>query len=384
MVHSNDFHKYSIKELMGFHFQVPSVLTPKLKCPHNTAITETNSSSIFSLTPLYNTIIYPIYEEYNDITLTEKTFHEMTGISLKDFMVFVEKGRIIPYFQRTYARYDPEFIKVFLEPGLPRISYYHMLLLRQQNNCKAMNRRCDECALLQEKSFNELKPLIKRSDDGETRGCAACFSMLLASGVNKDAILKSQQVGTTICSLVEASIAKNMGTALKTNCTIAKNALDLLSAQTNPEILDAIVKGLKVSYSPDLDLESYLNLLDGKTTKAIKQITEKILSDPFAREYTDVLNAKLFEYNREIEEVSKSRSAKFYHAISDIAVYSAKKAVENAIQSDVKIEKKTLHESSEWIGSKLMDAQAKVTGKDWTIAQIYRMRCKLSDCKKVT
>jgi wobble nucleotide-excising tRNase len=150
------------------------------------------------------------------------------------------------------------------------------------------------------------------------------------------------------------------------------------------ESIDAIVRGLRVKYTPDLDLGSYLDLLDGKTTRAIREITKKIMEDPYAAKYSEHLNSKIVEFNREIEQVGKSRTAKFYHAVSDIAVYGGSKFVERQTESYVKSNKKELHKVSEWIASKFMDFHAKVTGKDWTIAQLYRTRCKIGECRKPT
>ena len=101
-----------------------------------------------------------------------------------------------------------------------------------------------------------------------------------------------------------------------------------------------------------------------------------------ALKYSERLNAKIFEYDREIEEVANTRMAKFYHAVSDIAVYGGNKFVERQSQGFIKGTKKELSQISEFIGSKLMDTHARITGKDWTFAQIYRFKCKIKDCAK--
>jgi len=85
----------------------------------------------------------------------------------------------------------------------------------------------------------------------------------------------------------------------------------------------------------------------------------------------------------EIEEIGKSKAAKFYSAVSDVAVYGGSSFVERQTNSHVKIAKKDLHKASEWIASKLMDLHAMATGKDWTIAQLYRTRWKIEHCKEV-
>lgn len=94
------------------------------------------------------------------------------------------------------------------------------------------------------------------------------------------------------------------------------------------------------------------------------------------------MNSKVFEFNREIGELATSRSAAFYEAVSEIAVYGGTKFVERQSEGFLKTRKKDLGRVEEWIASKLMDVHAKVTGKDWTIAQLYKARCKIEQCRK--
>jgi len=127
------------------------------------------------------------------------------------------------------------------------------------------------------------------------------------------------------------------------------------------------VTGLNVKYTNDVDLQSYLSILDSKTTKAVREIVKRILADPFATKNTDRLSSEIFSYNKEIEEV---------------AVYGGNKFVERETKGLIKSGDKYLHKMQEWITSRLIDIHARVSGKDWTIAQLYKTRCRIEKCRK--
>jgi hypothetical protein len=147
------------------------------------------------------------------------------------------------------------------------------------------------------------------------------------------------------------------------------------------EQLETIVKGLRISYSNDIDVGSYLDLLDGKTTKAIREIVKKITSDPYSIKFSERLNAKIYEVNKEIEEIGKSKASKFYQSVSDIAIYGGSKYLEGQSNGLIKPNKADAHKTSEWLASKLFDLHAKATRKDWTFAQVYKTRLKIEKCK---
>ena len=104
------------------------------------------------------------------------------------------------------------------------------------------------------------------------------------------------------------------------------------------------------------------------------------MEDPYAVKYSERLNAKLCDLNEEIEEIGKTRWAKFYRAVSDIAVYGGSKYAEIQTGELIKPKTRDLHKTSEWIASKLLDVHARMTKKDWTLAQVYRTRAKMDKC----
>jgi hypothetical protein len=383
--------KTHLGEILGFQPKYPAVFIPRVRCANiapNSSICRkaenTPGGNIFALAPMYDSIIYPIVpwnDEQEKLTISE--FKKYTDVSLKDFMTFVERGRIIPYFAAEYEQYDEQLISNFLEPGIPRISLYHMELVRRKTMCAFVNSDCNRCKEMTKIAEEDLK---REVDDGEKlakRGCSLCLARAYSLGIAKQDLLKTSSFGDTLCGIVDIVASRNMGATYKTNCWYKKEALSLVAgSQGVSEPFETIVKGLKVSYSSELDLENYLDIIDSKTTRAIREITKKITEDPFALKYSERLNSKLFEFNREIEEVGKSRMAKFYQAISDIAVYGGTKFAEHQSQSYLKVASRDAHKASEWLASKFMDLHAKATGKDWTIAQISRTRWKIDECKK--
>lgn len=384
--------KLSVKEIIGFDLKEPEVYIPKVLCGNVVAdsaycpvMTEENlATSIFSLAPLYNTLVYPVNAYYNKSKMTELSFKKANGISLEEFLTFVHKRRIIPYFSHQYQNYEPDFISHFLEPGTPRISMSHMNLVRLQNYCKLMNYDCNKCKATVKTAEEEL-PLVKKNvEDPKKDACGDCLSMAYVIGVCKEELIKYNSPRALLCSIGDVITSRNLGAAYKTNCPIARDALGYVAGiQSIEKGFETIVKGLKVSYSSDMDLGSYLDLLDSRTTKAIREIIQKIMEDPFAAKYSERLNARIVDYNREVEEIGKSRMARFYNAVSDVAVVGGSEFVERQTASYLKVGKKDLHKISDWIASKLMDIHAKATGKDWTIAQLYRTRRKLEHCKNV-
>jgi hypothetical protein len=389
----------SIKDILGFSIKGSSVFIPRVPCAHVVpsgdfcmSFDEVHASSIFSLSPVYDSLIYPISSHLSrksDIKLTESNFNLANGISLEKFITGIHAGKIIPHFSGKYQDYEPNFIKNFLEPGMPRISTLHMQLIRKYSVCKAVGGNCQKCQATSKTAQDDLKKLeyFKDSDEKtlqQLKACGGCLSMLYDLGINREALLKSNNVGSSTCALVDVLAARNLDAVYKSNCAIAKNALSYFSSNKGSEdSLETIVSGLKIMYSPEMDFAQYLDFLDSRTTRAVREITKKILEDPYASKYQERLNAKVFEFNREVQELRKSRTAKFYHAVSDIAVYGGNKYVEKQTGSLVKASKKNLSASSDWIASKFLDLHAKATGKDWTIAQIYRTQAKIEKCRTI-
>lgn len=382
----------ALNDIIGFDLKEPVVFIPRVPCSHVapsvvshcTPARERPTTSILTLLPLYNTLVYPIPSTYGKTKMSEVTFKEANDISLIDFLKTVEKGRIIPYFITKYRDYNVDFLRHFLEPGLPRISFMHMQLINRRNACKLTNGDCRKCGEGAKIARKDIAAFVKDTRKLEIlRACAVCLQRAYEMGINKEKLLETTSPRHTLCAIIDILASRNIEAAFQTNCPIVKETLGLFAGA--PEIedpIETIVKGLKVKYTTDLNFESYLELLDGKTTKAVREVTKKILEDPFASKYSERLNSKIFEFNREVEEVAKSKTAKFYHAVSDIAVYGGSKFIERKTQGYLHLGRKRLHRVSEWIASKLMDFHAKATGKDWTVAQLYRTRWKIEQCRK--
>lgn len=378
--------EYSIKEILGIDLKSPTVFIPRVNCRFiapSGNITKNSSelSAIFSLAPVYDTVICPIRTSFLETKVSESNFKVANGISLEELITFIERGRVIPYFEGDLQYYDQNLIKHFLEPGLPRFSRLHIELVRKHNLCGFASGDCKKCASFTKSALKDI-----RKSEGYTKSlddCAPCLSSLYLRGLEKRNIPKDPRYQSLLCALVDIITATNMGAVYKSSCITGKNALSAFSQMTqDTETIEAVVTGLKVKYSPELELESYLELLDGKTTRAIREIINRVMQDPFATKYSERLNAKIFEFNREIEEVGKSRVAKFYQAVSDIAVCAGSRYIESQAQSIVRINKNNKQVASEWIASKLVDAHARVTGKNWAFVQLYKVRCKIEKCKK--
>jgi len=383
--------KWSIEDIVGFKLKEPTVFLPRVSCAHLAPSVasickfagEKTATSILTLLPLYDSLVYPISPNFGDTKMSEENFEEANEISLMDFLKIVERGRIIPYFVSRYQVYDVSFLQHFLEIGIPRISNRHMDLIRAQNSCGFTNEDCEKCEANSRSAQKDLANFLKKGTISEdNKSCANCLANAYSMGIEKDRIFQSHSPRQTLCAISDIRISRNMGGVFQTNCPICVETLRLFTGVTEIEnAVEAIVDGLRVKYTRDLDFEGYLELLDEKTTRAIREITKKILEDPFATKYSERLNAKIFSFNREVEEVAKTRTAKFYHAISDIAVYGGNKFVERQTQGYLQAGKKDVSKVSRWIASKLMDYHAKVMGKDWTVAQLYRTQCKIEQCK---
>lgn len=386
--------KYSTSDITGFDLEAPNVFIPRVPCAHVAAESEYGyctlavekpTVSILTLLPLYNTLIFPIFPKFSEAKVTQATFEKINDIAPREFLKAVWKGRIIPYFTSLYQNYDNDFLQHFLEPGLPRISSPHMSLIRKLNTCSLSDGDCEACNekhRIAEKDVSAIAEVLKKREI--PHDCISCLFRAYAIGISKETLLKTSSPLFTLCATQDVLASRNIDAAFQTNCPNAMEALSLFAGTSEiPEPIDTIVKGLKVKYTRELDFESYLELLDGKTTRAIKKVTERILEDPFASKYSEQLNSKIFEFNREIEEVAKSKTAKFFHAVSDIAVYGGSKFVERRTKGYIQLGKEHLQKASEWLASKLMDFHARATGKDWTIAQLYRTRWKLAQCKKL-
>jgi hypothetical protein len=378
--------KISIEEILGIPIAAPRVFIPRVNCRFISPsgdLTKTSSElhSIFSLCPTYNSVVLPIRAKYENGKITERNFERANGISLKNFLTFIERGRVIPYFETGLKNYDQKLLEHFLEPGLPRISWTQIELIRKHNMCSFTGGDCKKCNNLATEAKKDMTAVGATGKD--LSECAPCLSSLYMWGVKKESIPHYAGHQNPLCAMVDFVAARNLDAVFSSSCPIGKSAVNAFySSSTTTEKIDAIVTGLKIKYSPDLDLESYLDLLDEKTTRAIRKIIEEITKAPFVAENSERLNARIYAFNREIDEIGKSSASKIYRAVSDIAVMGVSKGIENQTQSLVKINKNTARDASEWLASKFIDVNAAIHGKSWAIAQLYRTRCKIETCKK--
>jgi hypothetical protein len=382
--------KMTVKDILGFDVKKPAVLIPSTSCGHLapsvasycSSINEKPATSIFTLLPMYDALVYPIQAKIGGNKVSESNFHDAHDISVKDFLNIIDKGRIIPFFSTEYCNYDTGLMEHFLEPGRPRISRNHMTLIERINTCSIFS-DCKSCNQNVAVAKKDIIDVLKKPAKGKNKDCYRCLARAYGSGITKDQILQLSQPAPILCLFGDIVASRNLGGVFKSNCPLALEALGLFSCFSKTEkAVDTIVSGLRVKYTTELDLESYLSVLDGKTTRAVREVVKKILEDPYAAKYSEVLNSKIFEFNRELRELAASRSAAFYEAVSEIAVYGGTKFAERQTQGLLKSSGKNLRKVEEWVASKLMDVHARVTGKDWTIAQLYKARCKIEQCRK--
>lgn len=72
--------------------------------------------------------------------------------------------------------------------------------------------------------------------------------------------------------------SRNLDGVFKSNCPLANEALSSFSGfRMNENAIETIVSGLRVKYTTELDLESYLSVLDGKTTRAMREVVKRSL-----------------------------------------------------------------------------------------------------------
>ena len=381
--------KLKVRDIIGFDLNETLVFVAPPRCGHWSNSTATHCSiikeeigtSIFSLLPLYDQIVYSIPPVYHKQLLSLKNFKESNGLTFEDFKEIIYKGKIIPYFPGKYGIYDSELIKRFLEPGIPRISQAHMRLIKNMNCCKIV-KDCKTCEGLNYVARKDTLEINKK-DAEVTEVCSSCLRLAYQNGISKDNILRMSSPKLALCNIPEIIASRNIDAVFKSGCPAALETLNVFASfPGRDKTIETVVTGLNVKYTNDVDLQSYLSILDSKTTKAVREIVKKILADPFATKNTDRLSSKIFSYNKEIEEVAKTKAAKFFNAISEVAVYGGNKFVERETKGLIKSGDKYLHKMQEWITSGLIDIHARVTGKDWTIAQLYKTRCRIEKCRK--
>ena len=379
--------RLTVSDIIGFELKSAALVSlPKcgVVCSSNLSQTET---SIFSLLPLYESILCPIVPDgyYGERKVNAKNFFKFYGIAFNQFIELVRRKRVIPYFLSAYNSYERSLILPFMEPGIPRISVQSLQLIKLMGICNIVS--CDEC----KKTFSRVEADIKqfldmrRFETKEKHDCRGCLLTAYLNGITKDRILGLSNPDIALCDVPQIIISKNLNAVYQSNCSIGKESLAVFSKESprgHPEAVETILDGLEIKYSNEIDLNSYLDLLDSKTTKAIRQAIKKIMEDPFASKSYDRLNARICDYNNQVEEIANNRIAKFFNAVSEIAVFGVSKTIEKETDGAFKLGKSNRTSVSQSIASALLDTHSKITHKDWSIAQIYKTKCKIQAMKK--
>ena len=376
---------FSIKDVLGIELERPLVTIPRVGCG-------VPSSSVWSLLPLYQSVILPIspriaFDEKTAKKITTvKEFEHYYDMTPDEFAILAQKGRVIPYFSQYFEMYDKKLIEPFLEPGVPRITHDRLRLLNYLNHCKSFKPDCKRCEAFLNLAKKDLTTVFNKPDLAKS-ACSNCLSGLYMSGHRDQFLNLAHQLKdvdnlrSRICSGDWLTTSRNLDSILQTECPALLNIMTALSPLPESVSLEYIVKGLKVKYNPEIPLETYLDIMDGKTGKALRNIVKRIVKDPLACKYLDRLNAKIFEINREVEQLSKSKTSKIFSAMSDVVIYGGTEFIKQQSKKYINLPEHGLKKVGEWLSEKGMDLESKIVGRDWEIAQLFRARCKLEKCK---
>lgn len=363
----------TLEKLLGFQLPKARCFVPPVPCGNTMA-------PIMSLVPMYETVFLPVYSHYwrdeNEYKISkDSVFKRQHSLTPSELTILAEKGCVIPYFESSYVSYDEKIIKPLLQPGVPKISPAQMAQIRGA----PIN------WLKEDKKWSSKRRLashdIGKFKFPKGRKCATCLSACYMIGLRKYFYGPKYKGWRAACFVSYALSTGIFEAVLQTECAIAKDILSSIGHLPEEVSLEYILKGLKVNYSRNIPLEEYVDIFDGKTSKALRRIVANLLNDPLSRKYTQRLSARIYELNQQVEELAEGRTAKVFEAISDMALYGGKKFIESKSQQYIKIPKKGFIKLAEWLASKGVDLQAKRERKDWSIAQLYKTRCKLERCK---
>lgn len=382
--------KFDVWKYIGFNISGSKVIVPHNPCGHPLI-------SPYSLLPMYDCLLFPVnpyVEQYYGTKtgtvlkahkITDKNvFQQVHGLTSHEIAYLAERGRIIPCFNHPYAEYDEKIIEPLLQTGVPRLSLGVKRALENLFTGIVRSSKGED--------FKKYRDLAKK-DLTENFGllenpawkdaidvCGECLASLYAEGLRGVVTACGIRNIEYICVMNELRFSQFLGAVIQTECRETKDIVANWSGLPHGSSFEAIANGLKVNYRNDIPLESYLDILDSKTTAAVRTIVQRLLSDPLASKYSERLSAKVFEFNQQIEELSKSKAAKIFSVVSDIVVYGGSRFVESQSQKMIRMPKKGLQKMAEWIASKGLDVQARLTGKDWAIAQLCKTRCKIEKC----
>ena len=360
------------EKIAGFRLRGTRSLVPELPC-------WLTAASIMSLLPLYETIFLPIYphfrtedeEEWRKIDEVP-VFRSRHGLTPDEISTLAAKGRVIPYFTTRFTLYDEKIIAPIIQPGIPRLSGQQMSAFRLSGYFES--RKKAEWENIHSQVENDFPIYYK----GWPKECGFCIETSYAMGL-RDYMIGNKKLGVA-CLATYSPASQFLDAVLQTECPVAREALSCYGGLPLGTSLGYVLEGLKVKYIPEMPLDVYSDVFDGNTAKALRKIVGDLLSDPLTSKYVSRLNAKIFDLNQEVEEIGEGRAAKVFEAVSDIAVYGGKKFIESRSEGYVRIPKKGLQRVAEWIASKGVDLAAKISKKDWALAQVYKARCKLKKC----
>ena len=367
-----------LEALLGFQLPKTKCFVPSVDCGHI-------MTPLMSLVPIYENVLLPIHSNYwpyegnKAIRIEEdSTFKSQHGLIPSDLAILAEKGRVIPYFSARYEYYDEKTIKPLLQPGVPRISYGIMEMIR--GSAIGIIREGKNWMGSYELASKDIRNLNFPKEEEVRINCTMCLSVCYMLGLRQH-FQKSEFGRPHACFVSYAISTQVLDAVLQTECPLATSVLSNIGDLPEGISIEYILKGLKVNYSPDIPLEDYVDIFDGKTSKALRKILMDLLSDPLSRKYNERLNARIYDLNRQVEELAEGKTAKIFEAISDMALYGGKKFVESQTQRYIKVPKKGFIRLGEWLASKGVDLAAKTQRRDWSIAQLYKARCKLERCK---
>lgn len=334
-----------------------------------------------ALLPLYDEIVIVIPDSYKD----KKTFKEQLQFDPEEIALLAEKGRVIPSFNSKYQKYTPEVVEPLLQPGIPHISCYQWGLFTRFELSKpkyllpplfgkeklpefpgvSIRGICFPIVLAH--GFDEpLAKVLQQIKEGSLQGydpnCLFCFAMY-AFRFLEDAKLGAVPIrDSPFCPKLNSLVTEMAAR----KCIFSESFLG------SPDNINDVAKGLKVSYSPGIALEDYVEIVDGKTTRAIRSNMSRILKDPLSVKYKQRLYSKIYELNKEVEEISKSKLASIGVSATDIVCYNLKKHVPyEAVQKGI-----------DWLSSVSLGLQAKLSKRDWAVLQLYRVRRRLEKAAK--
>jgi hypothetical protein len=382
--------KFDVWKVVGFKIPGSKVLVPYNMCG-------ISRISPYALLPMYDCLLFPItssfywsYETKNGeapVALkirNDKIFRMTHGLSPQELAYLAEKEKIIPIFENPYPRYDEKTVKPLLQPGIPRLSLNVKLALEMAIVHRDKLKLGESFEKHLDSARKDMCEIFGISDPKRIKVCEDCLGNLYAKGM-RDSIIRADITNPDyICLINSLPFSQELGAVLQSDCKWTNQVLASWSGLPRPESLEMITRGLKVMYGQDIPLDSYLDILDSKTTAAVRSIVRKLLEDPLSRKYSERLNVRIFDVNQQVEELCRSRMAKAFSLVSDIAVYGGDKFVEYKSQKTIRIPKRGLQKIAEWITSKGIDISARLTGKDWAIAQLSKARCKIEKCTEET